>query len=774
MADAEPERMSTSTHWGAYWVEREGGAPVRIVPFERDEDPSVISASMMDTLTSMARIRRPSFRRSWLEGGPGTAGERRGADSFVELPWDEALDVLAGELKRVRETYGNEAIYAGSYGWASAGRFHHAQSQIHRFFNMFGGYVKSVNAYSYAAAEVILPHVITDLRRATVEAPSYSAIANHGDFVVAFGGLSVKNAQINAGGVAVHTARDWLRRAAENGVEFVSVGPLRDDTPTEARAQWLPVRPNSDTALMLALAHVLETEDLADRAFLDRYTVGYDGFRPYLLGDSDGVPKTPEWAAPLCGVPSDTIHALARKMAARRALVAVSWSLQRSDHGEQPYWMAVVLSAMLGRIGELGAGLAIGIGSEHGNGNPDPQYSWAALPRGENPVKRFIPVARIADMLLNPGGAFQYNGQDLIYPDVRLVYWAGGNPFHHHQDLNRLRKAWAKPETVVVQDPFWTACARHADIALPATSALERSDIGATSLDGWAVAMKQAAEPVGEARNDFDILAGLARRLGFEERFTEGREEMAWLRHFWDISRQRAGKLGRSLPSFEEFWDAGILRLEGEAEDRAYLADFRADPEANPLPTPSGRIEIFSETIAGFGYEDVPGHPVWHEPSEWLGRSDLTSRFPLHLMSNQPKIRLHSQLDPGKGSTDSKIQGREPARLNPSDAAARGIVDGDVIRLFNDRGACLAGAVLDDAVMPGVVQLATGAWYDPLDPGQEKSLDRHGNPNVLTRDQGTSRLAQGTSAHTTLVEVERLVETPPETDAFSPPALTGR
>jgi len=318
-----------------------------------------------------------------------------------------------------------------------------------------------------------------------------------------------------------------------------------------------------------------------------------------------------------------------------------------------------------------------------------------------------------------------------------------------------------------VHEPWWNALARHADIVLPATTPLERNDIGRASNDAHIYAMHQAVEPVGEARNDYDIFAGLAARLEFQDRFTEGRDEMQWLRHLYDVFRQQAARERITLPDFDTFWEEGEIELPLPDHERVLFADFRADPDRHPLPTPSGRIEIFSQTIDGFGYDDCAGHPCWYEPAEWLG-GEQALRYPLHLVSNQPKTRLHSQLDCGKTSAASKVNGREPVLIHPDDAAARGIVDGDVVRLFNERGTCLAGARITSSVRAGVVVLPTGAWYDPDAPG---GLDRHGNPNVLTLDKGTSRLAQGPSAHTALVELERAEGHVPEVAAFETPTI---
>jgi biotin/methionine sulfoxide reductase len=208
-------------------------------------------------------------------------------------------------------------------------------------------------------------------------------------------------------------------------------------------------------------------------------------------------------------------------------------------------------------------------------------------------------------------------------------------------------------------------------------------------------------------------------------------------------------------------------------EGLTLLADFRADPEAHRLATPSGRIEIFSDTIEAFGYADCRGHPRWYEPDEWLG-AERAERHPLHLLANQPSTRLHSQLDGGGASQDSKIQGREPIRLHPTDAAQRGIAAGDVVRVFNDRGACLAGAVLDDGLRTGVVQLSTGAWYDPEDPADPNSLCVHGNPNVLTADVGTSTLARGCTGAHVLVQVEKFDGPLPPVRALDPPHVVAR
>ncbi|MEQ8357119.1 MAG: molybdopterin guanine dinucleotide-containing S/N-oxide reductase [Kiloniellaceae bacterium] len=770
----------TAAHWGAYRVVVENGRPVELRGFEDDPAPSPIGAAMLETLDGPCRIGKPMVRRGFLENDGENHRALRGRDSFVELDWDEALDLTARELDRVRDGWGNEAIYAGSYGWASAGRFHHAQSQLRRFMNLFGGSTTARNSYSYAAAEVILPHVVGSMSQLLIEHTSWRSIAEGAGLVVAFGGMALRNSQVNSGGTGRHSQAEDMRAAQRAGVDFVNVSPVASDTLADLDAQWLPIRPNTDVALMLALAHTLVSETLHDQGFLDRYCVGFARFRPYLMGDNNGVPKDAQWAAGITGLAADSIVTLARRMASTPTTISASWSLTRQQNGEQAYWMLVVLAAMLGGVGRPGSGFALGLGAVNSVGSDRAHLPWAALPTGKNPVDSFIPVARIADMLLTPGAIFDYDGRKLRYPDIRLVYWAGGNPFHHHQDLNRLRRAWQRIETVVVHEPFWTPLARHADIVLPATVSLERNDLAGSPRDSYMFAARQVARPFGEARSDHDIFAGLASRLrpgggantSFEEAFTEGRGEAQWLCELYRESRRRGQELGFDLPDYDDFMERGVLRLEAPAEARVMLSDFRGDPEVFPLATPSGRIEIYSETIAAFGLDGIAGHPVWLEPREWLG-SSITQDYPLHLISHQPERRLHSQLDHSAYSRAGKISGREPCRLNPEDAARRDIADGDLVRLFNGRGACLSVAQLDAGLRPGVVALATGAWYDP-DWDNDADCCKHGNPNTLTPDLPTSPLAQGPSALTCLVEVERLTGAAPDVAAFTPPPVESR
>ncbi|MBB5216139.1 molybdopterin guanine dinucleotide-containing S/N-oxide reductase [Parapusillimonas granuli] len=752
-----------SSHWGAFYA-RPGRDGLQVRPYEDDPNPSPVIGNFTDALNHPARIRQPMVRKGWLERGP-TRGADRNGDTFVAVSWERAFDLVARELRRVRDEFGAGQIFGGSYGWASAGRFHHTQSQIHRFLNTCtDGYVRSVNSYSAGASTVLLPHVAGPFDDVSRRGVTWRQIEQYTDCVIAFGGMATKNSMVASGGISHHIEEPSMAAARRRGCHFINVSPLRTDLPEGADAEWVPIRPGTDVALMLALVHELVAMGRHDRAFLSRYCVGWDRFQDYVLGTADRQPKDPRWAAGITGIDAGTIRALAARLTQGRVLVTVSHSLQRSEHGEQPVWMGLVLAAALGQIGLPGGGYSYALGTIAHYGRLDNRIRFASLPQGRNPVQAFIPVARISDMLLNPGQEFDYDGAVHRYPEIRLVYWAGGNPFHHHQQLARLRDAFRRPETIIVHEVAWTATARHADIVLPCTMTLERDDLGVTQTDSMLIAMKRVAAPYAQARDDYDIFAELAKRLERHEAFTEGRDTMGWLRWIYSETQRRNASSGQALPDFDTFWEQGRLELQKAPDDGGMFRRFREDPAAHPLPTPSGRIEIVSERIAGFRYEDCPGHPAW-----LAKRETPTERYPLWLIANQPATRLHSQLDFARYSQSNKRHGREVCTMHPADAAARGISDGGLVRLYNERGGCQAAVRLSEDVMPGVAQLPTGAWYDPIDPSAARPECRHGNPNVLTGDLPTSALSQGCSGQLARVEIERLDAEPEPVRAFVPP-----
>lgn len=742
-------------HWGAFTAVVENGRLLRCEPFFADRDPSPMLNTIPELVYSDKRIRQPMVRRSWLKSREKSDRTLRGREDFVAVDWETALDLVAEENRRVRDRYGASGIFNGSYGWSSAGRVNHARTLVRRFYFTGGGGVDQLGNYSWGAAQFFLPYIIGTYMPLTGRVTDWPDVVKHCEIFLAFGGLALKNSQVASGGAGEHSLKPALLELAAKGTPIINISPMRDDCPEFVNAEWIPIRPNTDVALMLALGFETERLDAADRDFLASHCVGYPQLRSYLLGESDGIAKTPRWASDITGIPAQRIELLAKQLIGKRSFITSSYSVQRAHRGEQPYWMMIALSSMLGQPGLPGAGFSFGHGSMNSVGNPRIEGPAPLMSTGVNPIAdRAIPVARISDMLLNPGQPYAFQGETHTYPDIHLIHWAGGNPFHHHQQLNRLVEGWQKPDTVVVQDIVWTPAAQMADIVLPVTTTLERNDIGGSSRDRFVLAMHQAIRPQHQARNDFDIFADLADRLGYREAFTENRNEMQWIEHLYQQCAVAHQRKGIDWPEFQTFWEQGYAEVPEGGKPFIFMEDFRQDPLKNPIQTASGKIELFSETIGGFGLEDFAPHPEWQPPQEWLG-AELSQRFPLHMISIQPGDRLHSQMDATPSVQASKTAGRETLWMHPDDASPRGIADGDVIEVSNERGRMLAGVRLTDGVSRRVVLIATGAWFDPGFGKAWQPFDRAGNPNVLTLDIGTSSLTQGPNAMSCLVEIHK-------------------
>lgn len=763
-------RTIHSSHWGTYYaVTDECGRLTGVEPAEFDRSPTDLYDNIPGSVHHRTRITRPAIRRGWLTNGPGP-DTQRGDDSYVEVDWPALEKILSDELIRVYGSHGTRAVFGGSYGWSSAGRFHHAQSQVHRFLNALGGYVRSVNDYSTGASTVVMKHVVGADQDAVHATSMWREIHRHTDLIVSFGGLPMKNLFVSPGGNSSHDGADELLKLAAHHTDVVVFSPLRDDAHAEIAAQWHAIRPGTDCAVMLALAHEIVVNDLHDTEFLDRYTAGSARFIDYVLGAIDGEPKTPAWAQQQTGVAAGAITSLALRMARGNTLINVMWSLQRGEFGEQPPWMALALAALIGQIGKPGCGFAHGLGSMGDVGsNRLAIGEFPTLRQGTNQCDRIIPVSRITDMLLRPGERFDYNGGTYRYPEVKLAYWAGGNPFHHQQNLFRLQRAMQRLDTFVVHESYWTATAKHADIVVPSTISLERNDIGSSRRDFRIVAMKRALLPYAESRNDFDIFAAIARKVTGGDAFREGLTADEWVRRLYDDwAATVAGRF--TPPAFDDFWQAGWVELPTVDAPTSFLADFVADPAGRPLHTPSGKIELFSAVVDAFGYAGTRGHPSWFPPAE-IRDPQVKKDYPIALMANQPKTRLHSQLDVGETSQASKIAGREPVRINARDAADRGVADGDVVEIWSRYGTVLAGAHISEAIPRGVAQLSTGAWFDPVRLG-DKTVCASGNPNALTSDASTSEFAQSSAGAYVNVNFTKYVGALPPLTAYQPPVFT--
>ncbi|MDN3711987.1 molybdopterin-dependent oxidoreductase [Paracoccus cavernae] len=394
--------------------------------------PSSIIHSVKEWGNPERRIKQPMVREGWLaarkSGDAALNRKGRGSDRFIPVSWDEAAELVASEITRVSRDHGNASIFAGSYGWTSCGRFHHAPTLLKRMLNLVGGYTGHVDTYSIAAGPVILRHALGSDAACVGRASTLDTIAEHSETLVVFGALSPRTAQNEAGGIGSHMLETRLRRMKERGMRIVLVSPLADDIPDWVGADWWAIRPNTDTALMLGLAGEIVTAGRHDADFLARYTSGSGDYLAYLRGQEDGQRKDADWAAGITGLDAAAIRALARQLVETRSMLSVSWSLQRAQYGEQPYWAALGLAAVIGQIGLEGGGVGYGYASLGGVGAGINSGRSPAITAGADVIDSFIPVARISDLLLNPGAEFTYEGAVRHYPDTRLVYWAGAIP----------------------------------------------------------------------------------------------------------------------------------------------------------------------------------------------------------------------------------------------------------------------------------------------------------------------------------------------------------
>ncbi len=762
------DEIISAGHFGIFKGKVEGGRFIRAIPYEGDVHPSPMVDAMPDAVYSTARIRYPMVRKGFLENGYMSDRTERGKGEFVRVTWEQALDLVAAELKRVKETYGNASIYGGSYGWRSSGSFHSAQAPLARMLNLHGGFVDDADNYSWGAQMVIYPYITGG----TFTKPTaWPVILENTELMVFWASDPLVTGKIDFA-PPDHRGLGYMQQLKASGKRTIVIDPVHNRTAEYLGSEWIAPRPGTDVAMMLGIAHTLYAENLHDEAFLADYTTGFEKFAEYLTGANDGTPKTAEWAANICAVDAETIKDLARTFAANRTTLNFGFSIQRQDHGEQATWMGVTLGCMLGQYGLPGGG-AFSYYHYTSGGAPfgsAPAFPGMSAGESREGIPAAIPCARVHWVMDNPGAQYDYKGQSFTAPDLRLVYWAGGNPFHHHQNVNQLIKTWQKPETIIVNEIYWTQTARFADIVLPVTTTFERNDLSPFGNNTGVVAMKKIIEPLYESKTDYDIFTEISQRLGFEDDYTEGRSEMDWVKFIYEAGKASAEKKSIAMPDFDTFWNGeGVVKFEISEEENNYvfLEKFREDPLLNPLPTPSGMIEIYSKKIEGYGYDDCPPHATWLEPVERLGGA-MSDKYPLHVVSSHPDDRLHSQLDHTWLRNRYEVQGREPVWINTQDAEARGIKDGEVVRVFNDRGQVLAGAVVTDKVMPGALRLNQGAWYDPDEPGVSGALCKHGHVNVLTIDKGTSKLAQATIAHTALAEVEPWVGALPPVTTFTP------
>jgi trimethylamine-N-oxide reductase (cytochrome c) len=748
-----------ATHYGPLKAVVKNGKFTEVLGVEADYSPTSMLFSLPEYVYSDNRIKYPCVRRGFLNNNKDTS--KRGLEEFVRVSWETALDLVAEKLKSAKEIQGNESIFRTSFaGWAHPGVIGRPDILQGRFLGLHGGFTDTIGDYSAGAATHALPHVLGSLEIYSYQT-TYEMILKHTKNIILWGADPLKTFRINYT-VPDHKRAEWFVRFKNAGIKFTSIDPLFTDSAKEFEADWIDIRPATDVALILALCHELFVSRKYSRDFMEKYTVGFSVFLSYLLGKDDEVPKSPEWAEKICKVKAGRIRELATLISGPDTLIISHYGCQRSQHGEQFHWGLITLACMAGQVGTAGSGFHFGEGGLPFSGKNIPKR----ISQGRNPSHTAIPASRVGEMLLNPGRTIDFNGNKITYPKISLVYSMGANVLTHHQNINELLEGMKSVECVIAQDIVWTPSVKYSDIVLPVTTSFERNDLAygnSYSIDHiWA--MKQVIEPLYEAKDDYWILSELAERLGFKQEFTQDRSMMDWIR--WSYE-----SMGSSTP-FDEFWTRGFLRYDIPDKNKKFvrLEDFRKDPAGSPLFTPSGKIEIYSEKVASFGYKDCPGHPAWMEPSEWLG-SEKEKKHRYHLISPHPKDRLHSQMDNLALRNQYKINGREPVMIHPDNAKELGLLNGDLAEIYNDRGKIICGVHISSRVRKNVVKVDEGAWYAPENPEAPKSRCLSGNVNVLTSSCPTSKLAQACSANTCLVSVKKVKDYVPPNSAYENPVV---
>ncbi|GEM76986.1 trimethylamine-N-oxide reductase TorA [Vibrio sagamiensis] len=774
----------TGSHWGAFRAHIYAGKVQEIKPLELDKNPTEMLKGIKGIIYSPSRVRYPMVRLDWLKKNKYSA-DTRGNNRFIRVTWDEALDLFYRELERIQKDYGPWALHAGQTGWNQTGSFNNCTAHMQRAVGMHGNFITKVGDYSTGAGQTILPYVLGSTE-VYAQGTSWSEILEHADNIIIWANDPVKNLQVgwNCETHQSYAYLEQLKQKIEKGeINAISVDPVKNKTQNYLNSKHLYINPMTDVTFILAIAHVLYNEKLYDKKFIETYCLGFDEFIDYVQGKSkDKVAKTPEWAAPICGIKADQIRDFARSLVKGRTQILMGWCVQRQEHGEQPYWAAAVLAAMIGQIGLPGGGISYG---HHYSSIGVPSTGFAGpggfprnLDQGMKPkwdnnnfngYSRTIPVARWIDCLMEPGKEINYNGGKVKLPDFKMMVISGCNPWSHHQDRNRMKQAFRKLQTVVTVEFAWTATCRFSDIVLPACTQWERNDIdvyGSYSNRGL-LAMHRLVDPLFQSKPDFQIMSELTQRFGRRDEYTRGMSEMEWIQSLYNDCK-KANEDKFEMPEFNEFWKQSVLDF-GEGKPWVRHADFREDPEINPLGTPSGFIEITSRKIGRYGYEHCQEFPMWFEKTERSHGGPGSDKYPFWLQSCHPDKRLHSQMCESEDFRATyAVQGREPVYMNPIDAKEKGIKDGDLVRVYNNRGQLLAGAVLSDNYPRGIIRIQEGAWYGPLN-AEIGSIDTYGDPNTLTLDVGTSELAQATSANTCIVNFEKYKGDVPPVTSFGGP-----
>ncbi|EOW1108504.1 DmsA/YnfE/YnfF family dimethyl sulfoxide reductase [Enterobacter kobei] len=637
---------------------------------------------------------------------------KRGEGKFERISWDEALNTITASLKDVVARYGNEAVYINYSSGIVGGNITRSSpyaSLVARLMNCYGGFLSHYGTYSTAQIACAMPYTY-----GSNDGNSTSDIENT-KLVVMFGNNPAET-RMSGGGITY-----YLEQARErSNARMIVIDPRYTDTAAGREDEWIPIRPGTDAALVAGLAWVMINENLVDQSFLDKYCVGYDEktlpegapanahYKAYILGQGDdGTAKTPEWASRITGIPANRIVKLAREIgSAKPAYICQGWGPQRQANGE---------------------------------------LTSRAIARGPE-------MTALRDGV---------RGKDKLDVPIKFIWnYAGNTIINQHSDINKthdILQDESKCEMIVVIDNFMTSSAKYADIVLPDLMTVEQEDIIPNDYAGnmgYLIFLQPVTAPKFERKPIYWIMSEVAKRLGpdIHQKFTEGRTQAQWLQYLYAKMLEKDPQ----LPSYDELKKMGIYKRKDPNGHFVAYKKFRENPEANPLKTPSGKIEIYSSKLAEIAAtwelakdETISPLPVYASTFDGWD-APARAQYPLQLFGFHFKARTHSSY----GNVDVlKAACRQEVWLNPLDAEKRGIKNGDTVRVFNDRGEVRIEAKVTPRIMPGVSAMGQGAWHDANMNGDR--IDHGSCINTLTTHR-PSPLAKGNPQHTNLVQIEKV------------------
>ncbi len=672
---------------------------------------------------------------------------------FKRITWDQALDEIAAKMLQIKDKYGPTALLDQSYAGASYGVLHKSdqiEGLLGRFLGMFGCRTSSWSVPSYQGTTTSSRWTF-----GTIQDGNEDDAFAHSKLIIMWGW---NPAYTFHGGNTFY----YMRMAKQRGCKFVLVDPQYTDSAAAYDAWWIPIKPNTDAAMMAGMAYHIFTNELQDQEFINRFCQGMDegtmpawaqnspngreNFKDYILGKYDGVPKTPEWASEICGVPAQDIKKLAYMYATTKpAALKASWAPGRNAYGEQYSRMAAALQAMTGNIGILG-GCAEGVGKAwHAEAVAYPYDQYANIWFASIKSDRWAHIVlNYPNVTRQEAGLWPRNDQlDGVIPNIKGIFWQGSDWFNQLTNINKELAAVKKLELCVCMDSTITPTGSFAaDYLLPIATHFERHDVALPWYKGhYYIHRPKVIEPLGESKTDFQVFTELAYRIGgdvFGKAYNPKADrsyfhnpdavDEAYLREWWE--QKVMHHQGVTMP-WEEFKRRGVYKFVLKEPHVAFREQIR---DGKPFQTPSGKIEILCTELARisdwkrtrYGYP-IPSIPKWIEPWESLN-SPKTSKYPFHLISPHPRWRTHSIFNNCSWLRETYEQ---EVTINASDAKKLGIKTGDTVEVWNERGRVVLPAYVTERVMPGVVVIYEGAWIDP----DENGVDRSGNPDVLTLDE---------------------------------------